>query len=353
MARYRTALVMIARDEAPHIARALDSVRDWVDECWVIDTGSSDETPRIAQAAGARVASFGWVDDFSAARNAALDRAGADWHLVLDADEWIASGAPVLAALRDTAPDYVGALRVDSGYDAGAVAGSWLPRLLPGAVRYAGRVHEQPVHTLPVLRRPVVVGHDGYLPQALAAKAGRNRRLLEQALQQAPRDGYLWYQLGKDHDVYQRYAEALDCFERADALAPHAAAWRHDLLVRRLHAHKCCGRHDAGLRLARGALGAWSHSPDVFFALGDLLLDWAAEAPARAGELLPLAEGAWRCCLAIGERPDLEGSVAGRGTHLAAHNLAVLCDGTGRPQEAARWRLQAGRFEGRSRARRA
>jgi hypothetical protein len=29
-------------------------------------------------------------------------------------------------------------------------------------------------------------------------------------------------------------------------------------------------------------------------------------------------------CLAIGERPDLNGSVAGRGSWLAAHNLAAL-----------------------------
>ena len=100
--RWRTCLVVIARDEAATITRLLDSVRPFVDELLVMDTGSSDDTVRLAEAAGARVARFEWIDDFSVARNAALDAAGADWHLVLDADEWLTgegSGA-ALAALR-------------------------------------------------------------------------------------------------------------------------------------------------------------------------------------------------------------------------------------------------------------
>jgi len=36
----------------------------------------------------------------------------------------------------------------------------------------------------------------------------------------------------------------------------------------------------------------------------------------------------------LGEHPELPGAVAGRGSHLAAHNLALVLDGTGRPEEA-------------------
>jgi hypothetical protein len=43
----------------------------------------------------------------------------------------------------------------------------------------------------------------------------------------------------------------------------------------------------------------------------------------------PMIESAWLRCLEIGERPDLEGSVAGRGSSLAARNLVVLYEGTG------------------------
>jgi tetratricopeptide (TPR) repeat protein len=327
---YRTALVMIARDEAKHIERALASVRGAVDELVVLDTGSSDATVHLARSAGARVENFRWIDDFSAARNAALELAGADWHLVLDADEWVESGADMLPRLRHTPPSFAGAVRIDSRFGAGDIAPSWLTRVLPGSLRYAGRVHEQPVHGLALQRLPLVIGHDGYRPQALAAKSGRNAALLRRALAECPQDAYLWYQLGKDHDVYERHADALACFERAAALAPTAAPWHHDMLVRSLHACKCCDRHAEGLQRAEAALDTWSHSPDFFFALGDLLLDWAADEPVRADELLPMADAAWQRCIEIGERPDLEGSVAGRGSHLAAHNLAVLRHGTGR-----------------------
>lgn len=341
----RIALVMIARDEAPRIARALASARPWVDDCLVLDTGSSDGTPRIARDVGARVEAFRWVDDFAAARNAALALADADWHLVLDADEWVAGGGEAIGALRDLAPDFVGQLRVDSEQEATgrrAVAPSWISRVLPGPVRYAGRVHEQPVHDLPVRRLPVTIGHDGYLPAALEAKAGRNAALLTQALAQSPDSAYLWYQLGKDHDVYGRHAQALDCLDRAAALMPSPPpGWAHDLTVRSLHALKRCKRHADAVPRAEAAMAAWPESPDVFFALGDLLLDWAADEPARAGELLPMIEAAWTRCLEIGERPDLEGAVSGRGSTLAAYNLTLLYETLNQPSQAARYRALA------------
>jgi hypothetical protein len=344
---FRVALVMIVRNEAGRIGRAIASVLPHVDEALVLDTGSTDDTVALALAAGARVAHFQWADDFSAARNAALDAAGADWHVVLDADEWLSEGGATLAALRHTRPDHVGALRIDSLDDGGHAlqsASSWLSRALPGPVRYEGRVHEQPQHHLPVRRLPVVIRHEGYLQQALAAKAGRNRVLLEREVAEHPHIAYAWYQLGKDHDVYGRHADALQAFARAEALLTKGGenpAWLHDLVVRSLHAHKCLGRHADALLRAEAGLSRWADSPDFFFALGDLLLDWAAETPARAEELLPMIESAWQRCLAIGERPELEGAVAGRGSHLAAHNLALLYASLGREADAGECRRLA------------
>ncbi|MEY4907680.1 MAG: hypothetical protein RL260_1398, partial [Pseudomonadota bacterium] len=238
---------------------------------------------------------------------------------------------PWFETLRTLRPDFVGALRVDSSHgpqDSASIASNWISRILPGHVRYAGRIHEQPQHTLPVRRLPMRVGHDGYRPVALDRKAGRNAALLQRSLDDHPDDAYLWYQLGKDHDVYGRHAEALRCFDQAETLLANASgpspAWLHDLSVRSLHALKCCGRHADGVQRASDSMARWDRSPDFFFALGDLMLDWAASEPARAGELLPMIEGAWQRCLEIGERPDLDGTVHGRGSHLATHNLGVL-----------------------------
>ncbi|RCT80872.1 glycosyltransferase, partial [Enterococcus faecium] len=49
------ALVMIMRNEERCLARCLDSVKGVVDEMIVLDTGSTDDSVRIAESRGARV----------------------------------------------------------------------------------------------------------------------------------------------------------------------------------------------------------------------------------------------------------------------------------------------------------
>jgi hypothetical protein len=66
------------------------------------------------------------------------------------------------------------------------------------------------------------------------------------------------------------------------------------------------------------------------------------ENPAQAvQQLLPMAESSWLRSLEIGERPDLEGAVRGRGSFLAAHNLAVLHDVLGNRERAEHYRALA------------
>jgi O-antigen biosynthesis protein len=84
-------LCMIVKNEEPHLARCLMSVKPVVDEIIVVDTGSSDRTKSIAAALGAAVFDFPWADDFSEARNFSLSKASGDWILVMDADEIVSS----------------------------------------------------------------------------------------------------------------------------------------------------------------------------------------------------------------------------------------------------------------------
>ncbi len=95
MNRNTVSLCLIARDEEATIGMAIKSVLALVDEVIVADTGSSDNTRIIAEGYGAQVLDVPWVDDFSAARNAALDRATSKWVLVLDADEFLQPVRPV------------------------------------------------------------------------------------------------------------------------------------------------------------------------------------------------------------------------------------------------------------------
>jgi glycosyltransferase involved in cell wall biosynthesis len=58
---------MIVKNEEEMLAGCLESVRDWVDEMIVVDTGSTDRTKEIAEECGAKVFDFEWISDFAAA----------------------------------------------------------------------------------------------------------------------------------------------------------------------------------------------------------------------------------------------------------------------------------------------
>lgn len=323
------AATLIARNEARCLARCLDSLAAWVDRIVVVDTGSTDDTIAIARAKGAVVGRFAWCDDFATARNHALalaeERADADWHLVIDADEWIAAGG---ASLRPwcAGPARLGRVSVLSDTaDAGIVGRCWITRVLPRGARFTGRVHEQVAGALPREPLPLEIGHDGYRVEQLATKATRNHRLLLAELASHPGDAYLLYQLGKDAEMRGDPLAAETYHAQALAATPADAAWRHDLVLCALRRLSANGQPAAALALADAEFAHWQHSPDFFFVLGDVLLAQAIGDPGRAVEhWLPLASGAWERCLAIGERPDLDGSVAGRGSHLARHNLDVV-----------------------------
>jgi tetratricopeptide (TPR) repeat protein len=95
---------MIVRNESLHLPKALASVKRIAAEIVVVDTGSTDDTVSIATAMGAKVLHFDWIDDFAAARNAAIEAATQPWILSLDADQMLASdSASALAvALKRT-----------------------------------------------------------------------------------------------------------------------------------------------------------------------------------------------------------------------------------------------------------
>lgn len=80
-------LCMLVKDEAGLLPRAISSVRSFINEVIVIDTGSVDGSDHVAERMGAKVFYFDWKDDFSAARNFCLSKATGDWILRIDPDE--------------------------------------------------------------------------------------------------------------------------------------------------------------------------------------------------------------------------------------------------------------------------
>ena len=80
--------VILAKNEAKHIAACIDSVQ-WADQVLLVDSHSDDETTTLAQQKGAEVRQHTFIN-FAVNRNLALDDAqamGADWVFFIDADE--------------------------------------------------------------------------------------------------------------------------------------------------------------------------------------------------------------------------------------------------------------------------
>ena len=76
---------IITLNESEHIGAACESV-SWADEIVVVDSGSTDDTQKIAQAAGARVIEHPWPG-FAAQKQFAAEQASHEWIFSLDADE--------------------------------------------------------------------------------------------------------------------------------------------------------------------------------------------------------------------------------------------------------------------------
>ncbi|WMC10340.1 glycosyltransferase family 2 protein [Oceanimonas pelagia] len=86
MSRPSLAAVLIVKNEADTLAECLATL-DWVDEIVVMDSGSTDATQAVAEAAGARF----FVNDpwpgFGPQRRLAQSKVQSDWVLWVDADE--------------------------------------------------------------------------------------------------------------------------------------------------------------------------------------------------------------------------------------------------------------------------
>ncbi|WP_337872164.1 glycosyltransferase family 2 protein, partial [Ignavibacterium sp.] len=79
-------LSMIVKNEERYLEDCLNSVKNVFDEIIIVDTGSTDNTLKIAEKFNAKVFHFDWINDFSAARNFALSKSTGEWILYLDAD---------------------------------------------------------------------------------------------------------------------------------------------------------------------------------------------------------------------------------------------------------------------------
>ena len=208
-------LCMIVRDEEQRLGACLDSVKDCVDNVVIVDTGSIDRTVEIAQAFNSQlpmqVHHFTWCDDFSAARNAALNHVTGDWVLVLDADERLVEGIADDIRSAIAVPDrlVVNLIRQEVGADQSPY--SLVSRLFR---RHPKIEFKRPYHAMiddsveQILQQEpqwnivtidsVSILHDGYQSELIVSrdKVNKARQTMERFLNSNPNDPYVCSKLG-------------------------------------------------------------------------------------------------------------------------------------------------------------
>ncbi len=160
-----TALIPTYNEQA-NIAACLASVA-WADEILVIDSFSTDATPEMARAAGARLIQHEY-ENSAAQKNRAIPQATHPWVLIVDADE------RVTPALRD---EILAILAADARAESGVLDGYRIWRdnhFLGRPVRFSGWQDDS---VLRLFRRDGARYPDRHVHADLIVASGRVGRL--------------------------------------------------------------------------------------------------------------------------------------------------------------------------------
>ena len=307
----RISACYIVRDDAAHLKKSIESLRDAVDELIVVDTGSRDDTVATAMACGATVYEFPWADDFAAPRNAALSHATGDWIVFIDADEYFsdetkgnlrtavtaaeAEGTEVLLVPWHNIDEVTGELLLDS----------YAPRIFRRRTGrcYVGRIHEELRDTDGTVPKTNAVApalltlvHTGYSAVLTREKGERNLRILLAELDTTAEPERIWGYLAETYDNLGDTYHA-EQYARKDVglgrrgVVYASRCWRILLRIYGVQPE----RRDAYLALAEKAVQAFPELPEMHAEYAEALAAFhryreAAEAAVPALEL-PLPTG--------------------------------------------------------------
>ncbi|MCI0637436.1 MAG: glycosyltransferase [Gemmataceae bacterium] len=342
--RPRVSLTMIVKNEEDNLPACLDSVADLMDELIVVDTGSTDRTIEIAQARGAKVHHFPWIDNFAAARNEALQHAAGEWVFWMDADDRLdADNRAKLKMLFGNLPGntagYVMKCLCLPDPETGSSTVVDHVRLFRHhpELRWEHRIHEQ---ILPSIRRlggsvqwaDVVIQHVGYQDAGVRRrKLERDLRLLLMEQQEMPDHPFTLFNLGQVYQEQGNFADALIVLQKSLERSNPT-----DSIVRKLYSlvsqcQRRLGQLDAALGTCQSGRSLYSQDAELLF----------QESTVRReqGDL----NGAIACLEQVlgSQEKDLFASVdTGLRGYKARNNLAVNLKEAGRLAEAeAQWRL--------------
>lgn len=218
---------MIVRDNEKTIRPCIESIRPWVDEMVVVDTGSKDRTPEILKEYGAKLSYFEWIDDFSAARNVSISHAKGEWIFWMDSDDTItAECGKRLRELADSdhASNTMGyVMQVhcpgpgENGLDEFTVVDHVKMFRNRPDLRFEGRIHEQvlmPIRAIggDVEFTDIWIEHSGSDPskESQKKKVERDLRILRKDLEERPGHPFVLFNFAMTYAEMGQFEEALD-----------------------------------------------------------------------------------------------------------------------------------------------
>lgn len=214
-------LCIICKNEETRIKRCITNVKKIVDEIIVVDTGSTDNTLDIVKSLGVSLYEIEWENNFSKARNYAIDKATRDWIIFLDADEYFTQESVglikqfILEAQAKKA-DYVLSEILNEGEE-GYRESAKVIRIFKRSknIYYIHTIHErlqkrkgelQGIDASEALR----IIHDGYLKSVVQGKdkIKRNEELLLEKLKKQPNNGETHFYLVQVYMFYKEFEKA-------------------------------------------------------------------------------------------------------------------------------------------------
>lgn len=232
--------VMIVKNEAIFLEKCLISIKDWVDEIVIVDTGSEDDTVNIAQRFTDKVYFQPWEGNFSKARNDAASHATGDWIFILDGDEELVAGSG--SKLREAVmsageADAFLATTISPFANGRKVARHNAERLFRnnGVIHYESVVHNRLVGHTTTKSSKIEIMHYGYDVDEKKAieKFIRTTELLKQQIAAAPENPMPYHFLGTSYLARGYFQECIAESEKAIELAERFAVdntnflWSH------------------------------------------------------------------------------------------------------------------------------
>lgn len=221
----------IVKNCADELRTSIESLREYVDEIIVVDTGSTDSTVEVAESFGAKVFYREWDDDFSAPRNLAIENATGDWIIFLDSDEYFSEETKknlrfVIERVNKFNKNGILIYRVEIDKNRGnqILATNYVMRILKNKLElhYVGKIHEEPCigkNSLgDVTFAPpnmLVLYHTGYSSSISREKAERNLKLLLEELAETNNPQRIYGYIAECYNGLEDFANA-EKFARLD-----------------------------------------------------------------------------------------------------------------------------------------